>query len=121
MNRTQALVVSVSLIVRAQVVSAQELSRYRGYALESSVETVVASIGARAGQAQTLHERPAKIQELEWRAPYATQRSGPTATGQRGSRTTTSSGPSRLPTDRRCSNRQLCGPIFRRQRSTTAL
>ncbi|HVQ13518.1 MAG TPA: hypothetical protein VMS40_08005 [Vicinamibacterales bacterium] len=71
MNSTQALVISVSLVVSSQVASAQELSRYRVYMLESSVDAVVTSIGARATAAQTLHERPAKIQELQWRAPYA--------------------------------------------------
>ncbi len=79
MNSTHALVVVVSLIVSAQVVSAQELSRYRAYALESSVESVVATIGARAPAAQTLHERPATIQQLEWRAPYGSPGNGVSA------------------------------------------
>ena len=39
--------------------------------LESSLESVVAASGARAADAKTLHERPAKIQELQWRTPYA--------------------------------------------------
>jgi len=39
--------------------------------LESSLESVVAASGTRAADAKTLHERPAKIQELEWRAPYS--------------------------------------------------
>lgn len=70
MNRARALAISVSLIVSAQVAQAQELSRYRTYVLDSSVDTVVTTIGARATKASTLHERPAKIQELQWRAPY---------------------------------------------------
>jgi hypothetical protein len=79
MNSTHAFVISMSLIVSAQAVSAQELSRYRAYALESSVESVVATIGARAPAARTLHERPAKIQQLEWRTPYASPGGGESA------------------------------------------
>jgi hypothetical protein len=52
------------------VASAQDLSRYRGYVLESTLESVVATSGARATEVKTVHERPAKIQEMEWRAPY---------------------------------------------------
>jgi hypothetical protein len=69
MNTARALVISASLVVSVQ---AQELSRYRTYSLESSVDTVVAAIGARASEAGMLHERPAKIQQLQWRAPYVT-------------------------------------------------
>jgi hypothetical protein len=50
--------------------SAQGMSRYRVYALESSVDSVIAASGGRSVDAKTLHERPAKIQELQWRAPY---------------------------------------------------
>jgi hypothetical protein len=84
MNSTHAVVVSFALIVSAQVVSAQELSSYRAYALGSSVESVVETIGARAPAVQTLHERPAKIQQLEWRAPYATPGSSESADPVRG-------------------------------------
>lgn len=58
-------------------VSAQDLSRYRKYTLESSVSTVVAVSGARASDATTAHERPALIQDLVWRAPYVRAEEGP--------------------------------------------
>jgi hypothetical protein len=58
------------LLLCAHVASAQDLSRYRTYALASSVESIVATSGLRGDDAKTLHSRPAKIQELEWRAPY---------------------------------------------------
>jgi len=70
MNSSYALVIAVGLVVSGQPLHAQELSRYRAYALESSVETVVTTIGARATEVSTLHRRPATIQELQWRAPY---------------------------------------------------
>ena len=43
---------------------------------QSSLESVVAASGARAADTKTLHERPAKIQQLEWRAPYASAGGG---------------------------------------------
>ncbi len=77
MNNSYTLVIAVGLIVGGQVIGAQEaqeLSRYRAYALESSVAAIATAIGPRVGsratEASTLHERPAKIQELQWRAPY---------------------------------------------------
>ena len=64
-----ALAALVSL-VSAPPLGAQELTRYRDYALGSSLASVVAVSGARATDVRTLHERPAMIQELAWRAPY---------------------------------------------------
>ena len=69
MNRAHGFVVAV-ILLSGQTVFAQDLSRYRDYVLESSVDTVAASSGLRATEAKTLHERPAMIQELQWRAPY---------------------------------------------------
>jgi hypothetical protein len=64
------LTASVAFVLGVQPLLAQELSRYREYALESSVASVVTISGAREADTKTPHERPAKIQELEWRAPY---------------------------------------------------
>ena len=47
-----------------------DLARYRGYVLEGNLASVAKAGGIRATEAKTLHERPAKIQQLEWRAPY---------------------------------------------------
>ena len=70
MNRSRVLLIAVVLVFSSHLGSAQDLSRYRAYVLESSLESVLAASGARAADAKTLHARPAKIQELEWRAPY---------------------------------------------------
>lgn len=59
------------LVLSTQLVSAQEPLRYRAYTLESSVDSVLATSGSRAADLKVLHERPALIQELEWRAPYS--------------------------------------------------
>jgi hypothetical protein len=71
MNSARVLVIAVVVVFSSQLGSAQDLSSYRGYVLESSLESVVAASKARVADVKTLHERPAKIQELEWRAPYA--------------------------------------------------
>jgi hypothetical protein len=72
MNRARrCAIVALGFGLGATVASAQDVSRYRGYVLESTLASIVASSGARAADARTLHERPAKIQELQWRPPYA--------------------------------------------------
>ena len=60
MNFARGFAVAV-IVLSGQAVSAQDLSRYRDFVLESSVDTVAAASGVRATEAQTLHERPAKI------------------------------------------------------------
>jgi hypothetical protein len=74
MNSTRPLVIAVGLILGGQLAFAQDMSRYRAYVLESSLDSVVAASGARGADAKTLHERPATIQQLEWRAPYVDSR-----------------------------------------------
>ena len=71
MNSSRIVGLATSVFLGVQLASAQDLSRYRGYALESSLESVIASSGSPASRAVTLHRRPATIQELEWRAPYS--------------------------------------------------
>ena len=63
-------VASLGITLGGQPLTAQSLSRYRTYALESSVVSVAKTSGARETDLKTLHELPARIQELEWRAPY---------------------------------------------------
>lgn len=71
MIRIQAIAaLALSFTLAGQAVQAQDLTRYRGYALEDSFGAVVATSGTRAADATVRFERPAKIQELEWRAPY---------------------------------------------------
>jgi hypothetical protein len=60
----------VWLALGGESVHAQDLSRYRSYALDSSLEAVISASGTRASDAKIRHERPARILELEWRAPY---------------------------------------------------
>jgi hypothetical protein len=62
--------VSLGVVFSTPNVVAQSLSRYRAYALESSPTSIVKASGAREADLKTLHDRPARIQELEWRAAY---------------------------------------------------
>ncbi len=74
MNSTRSLGIAVGLILGGQLAFAQDMSRYRAYVLDSNLESVVAATSALSGDAKTLHDRPATIQELEWRAPYVDSR-----------------------------------------------
>ena len=74
MSRARPVLVALALVVSAQLASAEDLSRYRAYVLGSRLDAVVAASGTRAADVKTLHERPATIQELKWRAPYLDSR-----------------------------------------------
>jgi hypothetical protein len=64
------LIASLGVVLGGPSLVAQTPLGYRGYALESSVASVVEASGARTDAIRTLHERPARIQEVEWRVPY---------------------------------------------------
>lgn len=66
-----ALIAAIGLVLSASLASAQDLTRYREYVLESGFDTVMKASGARDADAKTLHVRPARIQQIEWRAAYA--------------------------------------------------
>ena len=74
MNNARPFAIAVALLVGGQLAFAEDLSRYRAYVLKNSLDSVVAASGAPATEAKTLHERPAAIQQLEWRAPYVDSR-----------------------------------------------
>lgn len=63
-------IASLGVVLGGQPLFAQSLSRYREYTLGSSLASVVRTSGAREADLKTLHERPVRIQELEWRAAY---------------------------------------------------
>ena len=74
MNKSPVFTLAVGLVLSAQLVSAQDLSRYRAYALDSSLESVLTASAAPAADVKVVHERPSLIQALEWRAPYTSSR-----------------------------------------------
>ena len=57
------------MLVNPQSGFSEDQLRYRDYALGSSLAVVSQASGTAVGEAKTLHERPAKIQTLKWRAP----------------------------------------------------
>jgi hypothetical protein len=65
-----AAVASVTFVLGGQPLAAQAPFEYRQYALESSVAAVIKVSRPRDNDPKTLHERPASIQEVVWRAPY---------------------------------------------------
>ena len=67
--RVVLLTLLCTLCVR-HLAGAQEMLQYRQYALGGSLASVLKTSGVSQGDVRTLHERPARIQELEWRAPY---------------------------------------------------
>ena len=70
-NSAGACVMTVlGCFVERQPATAQDVSRYRAYVLESSLDSVLEESGVRAKDVQTVHERPAQIQTLEWSAPF---------------------------------------------------
>jgi hypothetical protein len=71
MTRRLLTAAALTLVLGAHPAVAEELSRYRGYALGTSVAAVVTTGGIRETEIKTLHTRPAKIQQVEWRAPGA--------------------------------------------------
>lgn len=58
------------LIISIQVPHAQEQLRFRNFELGSSLTAVSGLTGTAPTQVTMLHERPAVIQELEWRPRY---------------------------------------------------
>jgi hypothetical protein len=48
----------------------QDLSRYREFQLGTNLLMVSKQIRVKPSEAKVIHERPAMIQELEWRAPF---------------------------------------------------
>ena len=63
-------VLTAGILLNAQSGFSEDQLRYREYALGSSLAMVAQTSGTAVTEARTLHERPAKIQTLRWRAPY---------------------------------------------------
>ena len=63
-------IASLGLVLCGQPIVAQAPFQYREYVLGSSVASVVKISNTRTDSTKTLHVRPARIQEVEWRAPY---------------------------------------------------
>jgi hypothetical protein len=60
----------VTMMCAAPAVSAQGLSHYRDFALGSGIQSVADTAGIAITDVKTIHQRPALLQELEWRLPH---------------------------------------------------
>jgi hypothetical protein len=65
------IVISVfGAVITAAPTYSQDLSRYREFQMGTNLPTVAKQIRVKLSDAKAIHERPAMIQELEWRAPF---------------------------------------------------
>jgi len=80
MMNTRNLAVSVCwLVLWTPLIGAQGLSRYREFQLGMNLLAVAKQIDARPSEVKVIHQRPAVIQELEWRprlAPTSSREAG---------------------------------------------
>jgi hypothetical protein len=70
MSRTRTLAVVAALVLIAHAVDGQDRARYRDFRLGSDLPSVAALAKVAASGVKTIHQRPALIQELEWRSSY---------------------------------------------------
>jgi hypothetical protein len=67
MNARTLVTLVCGIAALGSTASAQDLSRYRNFEAGSSLATVAATASVAASEAKTLYQRPAVIQDLEWR------------------------------------------------------
>jgi hypothetical protein len=67
----------LGVVLSTYAVNGQAGANYREFRFGSDVASVSALTGVSASQAKTLHERPAMLQELQWRRGYRAPGPGP--------------------------------------------
>jgi hypothetical protein len=72
--------VALGLVLSTHTVQSQERARYRDFQLGSDVPSVSALTGVAASEAKIVHQRPAVMQELEWRPHFSLGSVTPTQT-----------------------------------------
>jgi hypothetical protein len=58
---------ALGIILLSNGIEGQSVAQYRNFALGSNVATVATLTDVSASEAKTIHQRPALLQELEWR------------------------------------------------------
>ena len=79
MNKCTLSVGAFGVLLMAQVLDGQGLAQYREFALRSDVTTISKLTGVPTSELKTIHERPAILQDLQWR-PSRWNASSPRAT-----------------------------------------
>ncbi|HYM21737.1 MAG TPA: hypothetical protein VEU08_00950 [Vicinamibacterales bacterium] len=74
-----AAIVVCGIAIVEPAIAAGDLSRYRAFELGSSLASVSKTADVAPASAKTLHQRPAVLQELEWRPPHWSADSAPTS------------------------------------------
>ena len=64
-------IVAVGLVLSTHALESQDRARYRDFRLGGDLASISALTGVAASEAKTIHSRPAMLQELQWRRPYA--------------------------------------------------
>ena len=68
MINTRNFVISISLaMLSVPLIHAQDLSTYRGFHLEMNLQAAAKQADMKPSEAKVIYQRPAVIQELEWR------------------------------------------------------
>lgn len=71
MMHARTLAIGVGLVCcSTQALAGQGLSRYRNFELGSDLASVSTLAGLPSSEAKTIHERPAVLQDLEWRPSH---------------------------------------------------
>ena len=70
MRSARALGVGAVVIILSTQALSGEAAGYRDYQLGSTLASVAGLTGVSASEAKTVHERPAILQDLQWRRPY---------------------------------------------------
>jgi hypothetical protein len=79
MINTRSLVIFISLAVLSMpLIYAQDFSSYRGFQLGMNLTALAQQVNMKPGEAKAIYQRPAVIQELEWRSQGSF---GPSAKG----------------------------------------
>jgi hypothetical protein len=72
MIRTRALGIGMlGLVLSTSALHGQTAAHYRDFQLGSGIAAVAGETGVAASDAKTVRSRPAILQELQWRRPYA--------------------------------------------------
>jgi len=71
------LIVILALVLSAHVLDAQDRVKYRDFELGGGVASVATLTGVAPSDATVIHQRPAVLQELEWRPRYFSRGSTP--------------------------------------------
>jgi hypothetical protein len=67
MNAPTLAICAVGTVLLTHSIEGQSLARYRNFELGSDVASVSTLVGVTSSEVKTIHQRPAVLQDLEWR------------------------------------------------------